>query len=296
MAGIKIVDLPNSSLPYTGTERIPITQDGQTRNGTLSSFASYILNVPEILEVDSIEITNSAGTVFVPTISSSIIITNKNGKPHCDTSEGTREIVTNSIGTYSLRNAIIERLDDYTVGTHVINIGSFSLPATALIPGTLMMLTGTVYFNIALPDFTLGAGQVSLRLRPDNGTHNGVNDGIIIPLVNTTEGSVATVFIATGLEVVRDEITSSDIVLGPVNLFNGNADAPYLAITKNYNGQASLVGGDLSIPDYIPWFTTPVATNLLVDIILPISTKPASEYKSFLMFDLNLRLFVSNEN
>lgn len=42
MAGIKIVDLPNTALPYTGTERIPITQDGQTRNGTLNSFANYI--------------------------------------------------------------------------------------------------------------------------------------------------------------------------------------------------------------------------------------------------------------
>jgi hypothetical protein len=42
MAGIKIVDLPNSTLPYTGTERIPITQDGQTRNGTLNSLANYI--------------------------------------------------------------------------------------------------------------------------------------------------------------------------------------------------------------------------------------------------------------
>jgi hypothetical protein len=296
MAGIKIVDLPNSALPYTGTERIPITQDGQTRNGTLSSFANYILNVPEILEVDSIEITNSVGTVFVPTISSSIIITNKNGKPHCDTSEGTREIVTDSIGTYSLRNAIIERLDDYTVGTHVINVGSFSLPATALIPGTLMMLTGTACFNIALPDFTLGSGQVNLRLRPNNGTHNGVNDGIIMPITNTTGGSINTVFIAAGLEVALDEINSSDIFLGPVNLLNGSVDAPYLAITKNYSGQASLESGDLGTPEYIPWFTTPVATNLLVDFILPISTKPTSAYKSFLMCDLNLRLVVSNEN
>jgi len=42
MAGIKIVDLPNSTLPYTGTERIPITQNGQTRNGTLNSLANYI--------------------------------------------------------------------------------------------------------------------------------------------------------------------------------------------------------------------------------------------------------------
>jgi hypothetical protein len=42
MTGIKIADLPNSALPYTGAERIPVTQDGQTRNGTLNSFANYI--------------------------------------------------------------------------------------------------------------------------------------------------------------------------------------------------------------------------------------------------------------
>jgi hypothetical protein len=42
MTGIKIIDLPSSTLPYTGTERIPITQDGETRNGTLNSFVNYI--------------------------------------------------------------------------------------------------------------------------------------------------------------------------------------------------------------------------------------------------------------
>ncbi len=305
---IKITDLPDNTLPYTGSERTLITQAGETRSGTLNSFANYLSSIilnrdvlidvieSETLEIDSIEYADSAGTVLVPSISSSIILTNKNGKPHCDTSEGTREIVTNSIGTYGLRKSVIKRLDDYTVGTHVINVGSFSLPATVLVPGTLMMLTGSVCFNIKLPDFTLGGGTVNLRLRPDNGTHNGVNDGIIMPLVNITGGSVANIFMAAGLEVVLDEINSSDIYVGPSDFNNGHTDAPYLALTKNYYGSASFVGGDLNAPEYIPWFTTPVDTNVLVDIILPISTKPTSASKSFLMCDLNLRLVVSNEN
>lgn len=304
---IKITDLPNNTFPYTGSERTVITQAGETRSGTLHSFANYLSSIilnrdalidvieSETFEIDSIEFANSVGTVLVPTVSSAIIFTNKNGNPHCDTSEGTREIITNSIGTYGLRNAIIKRLDDYTVGTHVINIGSFSLQSTDLIPGTLMMLTGSICFNIKLPDFTLG-GDINLRLRPNNGTHNGVNEGVIIPIGNTSGGSVANIFIAAGLEVLLDEINSSDIYVGPVDLNNGHTDAPYLALTKNYTGSASLVGGDLNSPEYIPWFTTPVDTNVLVDIILPIVTKPTSASKSFLMCDSNLRLVISNEN
>jgi hypothetical protein len=40
--GIKISSLPNNSLPYTGSEKIPLVQDGQTRGGTLSSFVNYL--------------------------------------------------------------------------------------------------------------------------------------------------------------------------------------------------------------------------------------------------------------
>jgi len=42
MAGIKIVDLPNNTLPYTGSEKIPLVQNGETRGGTLSSFVNYL--------------------------------------------------------------------------------------------------------------------------------------------------------------------------------------------------------------------------------------------------------------
>jgi hypothetical protein len=63
MAGIKIVDLPNSVLPYTGTERIPITQDGQTRNGTLSSISDAFWETlrPNVLELDYIELADQSG-------------------------------------------------------------------------------------------------------------------------------------------------------------------------------------------------------------------------------------------
>ena len=63
MAGIKIVDLPNSALPYTGTERIPITQDGQTRNGTLSSISDAFWETlrPNVLELDYIELADQSG-------------------------------------------------------------------------------------------------------------------------------------------------------------------------------------------------------------------------------------------
>ncbi len=40
--GIKISSLPNNALPYTGSEKIPLVQDGQTRGGTLSSFVNYL--------------------------------------------------------------------------------------------------------------------------------------------------------------------------------------------------------------------------------------------------------------
>lgn len=40
--GIKISNLPDNALPYTGSERIPLIQDGETRGGTLSSFVSYL--------------------------------------------------------------------------------------------------------------------------------------------------------------------------------------------------------------------------------------------------------------
>ena len=40
--GIKISNLPNNALPYTGSEKIPLVQDGQTRGGTLSSFVNYL--------------------------------------------------------------------------------------------------------------------------------------------------------------------------------------------------------------------------------------------------------------
>jgi hypothetical protein len=40
--GIKISSLPNNALPYTGSEKIPLVQTGQTRAGTLSSFVNYL--------------------------------------------------------------------------------------------------------------------------------------------------------------------------------------------------------------------------------------------------------------
>lgn len=61
MAGIKIADLPNITLPYTGTEKIPITQDGDTRNGTLNSVANYLSSVNPLTQ-DAVEavITNKS--------------------------------------------------------------------------------------------------------------------------------------------------------------------------------------------------------------------------------------------
>ena len=40
--GIKISSLPNNALPYTGSEKIPLVQNGQTRAGTLSSLTNYL--------------------------------------------------------------------------------------------------------------------------------------------------------------------------------------------------------------------------------------------------------------
>lgn len=40
--GVKISSLSANTLPYTGSERIPLVQGGQTRGGTLSSFVNYL--------------------------------------------------------------------------------------------------------------------------------------------------------------------------------------------------------------------------------------------------------------
>jgi hypothetical protein len=40
--GIKISSLPVNALPYTGSEKIPLVQGGETRAGTLSSFVNYL--------------------------------------------------------------------------------------------------------------------------------------------------------------------------------------------------------------------------------------------------------------
>jgi len=40
--GIKISSLPINALPYSGSEKIPLVQDGETRGGTLSSFVNYL--------------------------------------------------------------------------------------------------------------------------------------------------------------------------------------------------------------------------------------------------------------
>jgi hypothetical protein len=40
--GIKISSLPNNALPYTGSEKIPLVQSGETRGGSLSSFVNYL--------------------------------------------------------------------------------------------------------------------------------------------------------------------------------------------------------------------------------------------------------------
>jgi hypothetical protein len=63
MAGIKIVDLPEGSLPYTGSEKIPITQSGQTRNGTLNSLSQAFWETlrPNVLELDYIELADQSG-------------------------------------------------------------------------------------------------------------------------------------------------------------------------------------------------------------------------------------------
>lgn len=40
--GVKISSLPINTLPYTGSEEIPLVQSGETRAGTLSSFVNYL--------------------------------------------------------------------------------------------------------------------------------------------------------------------------------------------------------------------------------------------------------------
>lgn len=40
--GVKISSLPVNALPYTGSEKIPLVQGGETKAGTLSSFVNYL--------------------------------------------------------------------------------------------------------------------------------------------------------------------------------------------------------------------------------------------------------------
>jgi hypothetical protein len=46
MSGIKISDLPNSTLPYTGSEELLIVQSGSTKSGNLSSLVSFLSSRP----------------------------------------------------------------------------------------------------------------------------------------------------------------------------------------------------------------------------------------------------------
>lgn len=42
MIGVKITELPSITLPYSGTESIPLVQNNETRVGSISSFADYV--------------------------------------------------------------------------------------------------------------------------------------------------------------------------------------------------------------------------------------------------------------
>ena len=46
--GVKISNLPANALPYTGSEKIPLVQSGETRAGTLSSLANYFVSDSEL--------------------------------------------------------------------------------------------------------------------------------------------------------------------------------------------------------------------------------------------------------
>ena len=46
--GVKISSLPVNTLPYTGAEKIPLVQNGETRAGTLSSLANYLVSDSEL--------------------------------------------------------------------------------------------------------------------------------------------------------------------------------------------------------------------------------------------------------
>ncbi len=45
MIGIKITDLPSTSLPYSGSEEIALVQNNETRTGSIGSLTGYLSSV-----------------------------------------------------------------------------------------------------------------------------------------------------------------------------------------------------------------------------------------------------------
>jgi len=242
----------------------------------------------ETLEVNGLETENTTGTVLVPSTVDSIIYTNKNEKPHVDGTSGSREIVVSDPGVIGLRTMLIERLDAYATGTHVIPVGSFALPATMFTAGRLWMLAGSVGFNLYIPDFTFTS--VTLRLRPDNGTHPASGNGLTMPLISTAGTVIANLAAAFDVFEFGGEFYVVPADTG--NSVNGNASYTYFSKAKS-SATVTNVGGDFSdSTGPTPWFATAAATsvNWLVDLVVVIATKPTSVSDSYLMIDTDLRL------
>ena len=73
MAGVKIADLPASTLPLTGTELVPVVQGGATKNAAVSSvWAGAVSSV----SFGSTGLTPSTATTGAVTVAGTLAIAN----------------------------------------------------------------------------------------------------------------------------------------------------------------------------------------------------------------------------
>jgi hypothetical protein len=159
MAGVKIADLPASTLPLTGTELVPVVQGGATKNAAVSSvWAGAVSSV----SFGSTGLTPSTATTGAVTVAGTLAIANG----------GT------GAATFTANNVL---LGNGTSAFQVVAPGA---------NGNVLTSNGTTWQSTALP----GGGVTSISFGSTGLTPSTATGGVV-----TVAGTLAAVNGGTGL-------------------------------------------------------------------------------------------------
>jgi hypothetical protein len=225
MAGVKIADLPASTLPLTGTELVPVVQGGATKNAAVSSvWAGAVSSV----SFGSTGLTPATATTGAVTVAGTLAVAN--GGTGVTTSTGTGSTVLSTsptlatpiLGTptsVTLTNATGLPLTTGVTGTLPVANGGNGTATPALTAGTNVSITGS------WPNYTIAAS-------------GGAGGGDVTGPASSTDNAVVRFDGTSGKLIQNSGVQINDLGEISVGVWKGTE----IGVSYGGTGAATLTG------------------------------------------------------